>query len=217
MCSKEQRRLPPRAHDAVSPSPPPYFRQLRRCGKKIPPPRCEDAMGGLLPMFLWVPPVRQNRIPNRYLIRPSIPPCLRRRCGGQSISPIGDTGSHQGIQDRSLLARGYTTYWRGRRCTLPSGGSAHLHDRQGWQPRSAIHLGGRSISHLWSVRSWCPGSSDLRRLHKGKLCRSQLSNRCCDHDLTLRNPGLSYSDPGPVAEQCLYLLHTNCTRNVNNG
>ena len=65
----------------------------------------------------------------------------------------------------------------------------------------------------------CTGSSDLRRLHRGKLhvCRSQLSNRRCDHGLTTRIPGLSYSDPGPVAEQCLYLLHTNCTRNVNNG
>ena len=51
-------------------------------------------MGSLLPMFLWVPPVRRNRMPNRDLIRPSIPPCLRRRCGGQPISPIGDTGSH---------------------------------------------------------------------------------------------------------------------------
>ena len=45
MCSKEPRRLPPRPHDAVSPSPPPYSRQLRRCGKKIPPPEMRGCYG----------------------------------------------------------------------------------------------------------------------------------------------------------------------------
>ena len=62
-------------------------------------------------------------------------------------SAIRDAGSHQGVQDRSLPARGYTAYRRSRRRTLPGGGSAHVHGLQGWRSRSAIYQGGRLISH----------------------------------------------------------------------
>ena len=149
--------------------------------------------------------------------RQSHAPCLCRRYGGPQVSPFRDTGSHQGIQDRPLPARGYTAHRCGRRRTLSGGGSAHVHGLQGWRPWPAIYMGGRSIPYPRSIRGRCTGCTYQRGLQRDKLCRSQLSNRRCNHGLTTWNPGLSHPDPGSMAEQCLYLLYTNGTGNLTRG